>query len=285
MIKTLNNDINESEHNIKHLEILTITFPNNMDYKPLPSNGKLLLEFNGAKKDVNSISKMTDVISAVNKTLSTKTTVELRDWVNLLKMLHPKIDQNIKDFDYFRQMSEEIAHTVLGFKTDTQNLELEDWKGDKPQVLRNNVSYKVSQTSKNILDESYKKLNEKFTYNISTEFTLQRNRVEQLLIQKRITTASELNNYAHDFHLAGDVSYNNHITYVKSSITSLMNQLFGDSVRLINYLYPINNIEQADSGLIEIYNEKKPLVVDHTGTVVTYQSNINNDVLTPIKEL
>lgn len=278
---------------IQDLQVLLNTFPNNLDYNHLPQNAKYIINYNGAKKDFDSISKMVDTVSAVNKQLPNETVSTTKEWVQYFKNNHPKVTQRTKQLDYFKQFSEDIASRTLGFTPDIYDLELEDWPTYIPRPIRNNVKYKLNANTKGIVEDAYKDLNKRALINTSTEFTeVERGGVikklgETLAIQGRLTDPKNRKTYAHDFHLAGDIYYlSDTLPRVIPLISAALGTKFKDTVRLINYLYPVNNSERADIGVIEVDIEKKPVAVNYKGDKQIGPARaINNDPITPEKNI
>jgi len=271
----------ESTFNIKDINELYIIIsaqPNSYNINHVSDNAKFLLVYNGDKIKFDSVHQISELISAVNKTLDNNSDIQqVRDLVDFFKNISPNINEKIKDLKYYKQMSEEIGLRTIGFLPDLPVLELEKWNGDLPKSLRANVYPKISKNALDSVDSSYKQLNSRLLINTSTEFFGERDRYKALAGWGR--------SVAHDFHLAGDLQYVKLLDEVLPTIKSNLAKYFDKVERLINYIYVLNISETTGTNL-SINNEGELTVINYKGDIVILPANkINNTPITPIVEI
>jgi len=232
-------------------------------------------QFEGAKIKIDSINALITVCQSINDSLSTATTSVVREWIKKLKSQHPKIDNALEDLDYFQPISEEIGSRILSKDLDTPDLELEYW-GTDATSLRSITKQKMNSDLSDDIEGYYLDLNTKMVSNISNEFFEERKVIEEAM------TAQGRSAVAHDFHLAGDLTWPNYIDTTKSTIEITLLSYLGDAVRLINYLYPINISVIYSNDSIELSIEGVDISINYKGDKVTEPATaIDTSVITP----
>lgn len=232
-----------------------------------------LKKLNGAKTSIESFSKIEALIGTIHRQFKDYETAVIKNWLKILRKIHPEVDENIKDLLYFKPISDEIGSRTLGYYPDTQSLDLEDWGTDKPKPIRYNIEYKINKNDLDNINNSYKLLNQAMVRNLSTEFTEERK-------------ANYNHNEAHDYHIAGDSTYSERMkeTSLINLIEQKIKELLEDSYRLITYLNVISNYGEAVKGPIEIEINGKYYEVGLKGNPYQKQiTAINNSPLIPVK--
>jgi len=256
---------------LEHLELVGWLETNKTDL--LSNDIRNLIRLRTYKEKEDSVEALKKIISSICGVLQTKKVSVLRIWVAKLLRVHPKIDidPNVNNSIYLQPMSEEIGGRTLGYSTDTQSLELADWSTNKAKSIRKNVELKLNPDILTMINSSYTALNERFVQNISLEF------FEERKISRVGGTGS------HDFHLAGDTTYPTKILDpVKPQIKTNIENFLKDSVRLINYLYPVINLKSFTDEYITVKTEEVDLNVNDKGNIyITIPLVVNNNVLKP----
>jgi len=241
-------------------ELTLLTYLSEVDEKTFTGDTELLHKLNGAKQKLGSIDDIITVVKSVNKILDERGASEKRGWVHKLQNIHPKVQSAIKDLKYFKEVSDEVGSRFIGYTVDTPSLDLENWASDKPQSVRENIKYKVKSTD--MIEDAYHKLNGKMYNNISNEFITERDRyVQQAMINwglYQTEDGSSINIVAHDFHIAGDVSYVEKISETVSVILDLIILQLDGTEYLINSIKPVNNSRKAKPGDYNVNVEGNP---------------------------
>jgi len=237
----------------------------------------LLKKYNGSKVRLGSIGAQINIINKIHDTFPNITTEELRKWIHLLTSTHPKIDTSISTLKYFQPVSEEVASRILSKYYDTPSLNLEDWPKTATS-LRKIVKNKMLTNDAQMVEDSYLLLNNNMLNNLSNEFTEERKNISTALtIQGRKTLA-------HDFHLAGDITYSSLIGDInfQNQYHQILNNMFGDVLRLINHITTININENVINDMFVLKIEDKIIIVNMKGDqVVEPAANIDDSNLVP----
>lgn len=232
-------------------------------------------ELDGAKVRLDSINSIISVCQTIEETFESASTPVLREWIKKLKSQHPKIDEALADLTYFQAVSEEIGSRILSKDFDTQDLELEYWGTDAVSI-RSITKQKMDSDLSSDIESSYLDLNTKMVSNISNEFFEERKVIEDAL------TAQGRASVAHDFHLAGDLTWVDFVNNIKSTIQTTITDYLGDLARLINYLYPINISVTYTNDSIELSVEEINTNINYKGDKVTEPATtIDISVITP----
>jgi len=237
----------------------------------------LLKKYNGSKVRLGSIDAQINIINKIHDTFPNITTEELRKWIRLLTSTHPKIDTSISTLKYFQPVSEEVASRILSKYYDTPSLNLEDWPKTATS-LRKIVKNKMLTNDVQMVEESYLLLNNNMLNNLSNEFTEERKNISTAL------TIQGRNTLAHDFHLAGDITYGDLIGDInfQNQYHQILNNMFGDVLRLINHITTINISENIVNDMFVLKIEDKIIIVSMKGDqVVEPAANIDDSNLVP----
>jgi len=266
-IPTLSNSDNGALDQID--SIVSLLLYDNLNNKI--SDEGFLIQFKNTHEKINPIEKMVTLLTQIEGTLQSKNIPTLRAWVRKIKNTHPNIDVQIQNLVHYQPTSEDIGSRVLGYSQDTQSLDLEDWRTDQPKPLRLNLSPKIDLNVLQNINSSYQALNNRFVQNISNEFFDERNR-------------RPFKNYAHDYHLAGDISWwEDHIFPLQPEVYSQIQILLQDGIRLINYINPINTSVIIGKDNITIMAENSNVTVNLKGNVIKpLIKAIDEKVITPI---
>lgn len=249
---------------------------------------------NGAKVRIkpNSINSLIAVCKEIHKNFDSISAPTIKDWIHVIKNIHPLVQNAIKDLMYFKPISDEVGSRVLAYTPDLASLELKDWDSGKAQSIRGNLKQKIDNDDLDNITASYNKLNKRQVINTSNEFFLERTRYNSMNLQGRIVNPIIYLN-AHDFHLAGDTSYGTYtdpilgvpINHIASTSLLVLGILYGyllGSIRLINYIWPISNYGTASNVVVEVEIEKQKTNIDMKGNIAQVPvSVINNSVLIP----
>jgi hypothetical protein len=232
-------------------------------------------ELDGAKVRLDSINSIISVCQTIHDSLESASTPVVREWVKKLKSQHPKIDEALTDLSYFQPVSEEIGSRILSKDFDTQDLELEYW-GTNAVSIRSITKQKMDSNISAGIESSYQALNTKMVSNLSNEFFEERKVIEEAL------TSQGRSSVAHDFHLAGDITWVDFVTNIRSSIETTILDFLQDSARLINYLYPINISVTYNNDSIELSVESVNTNINYKGDkVIEPATSIDTSVITP----
>lgn len=250
----------------------------------ITTNEGLWLLFSGAKIKLNSIDELIKVVKTINNKLSEADYETTRAWVHKIQKTHPKVDDAVKDLEYFKPISNEIGSTYLMHTPDTQTLALEDWKSDTPNPLRRLLEQKMDESYTKI-KSVYEELNKAMSRNISEEFFSGRKDAGNNDLDKTL-----LNN---DFHIAGDYAFKKyHVDELEDILKNLLLKFVGGAKKLMLWLNdPAKDKEAIYSG-IEITIEGNEVTVNLNGdkvgviasvidttpiSVIPCNGNINNE--------
>jgi len=243
---------------------------------------ELYLKFTGAKVKLNSIDELIMVIETINKRLGTLDDPELiRNWIHKVIRTHPEVDEGTKDLLFFKPVSEQIGSTYILHTPDTASLALEDWTTEKPIPIREVLKTKLDPNTYGQALSAYHDLNEAMVANISTEYFYER--IEEA---KRDQGNNYLNKslLSNDFHIAGDYSFGNTLLGLSESLMNALIAYMGSTDKLLNWLFPINNTDEAISRGIKITVEGNDITVnlkgDKSGVIATV---IDETPITPLE--
>jgi len=248
--------------------------------EPDNSDAGLILKVNGAKVKLDSINELVKVIQTINNKLNSEDPVSTRAWIHKLAKLHPIVDDQIKNLEYFKPISNEVGSTHMMHTPDTQTLALEDWETELASLFRNGLKVKLS---KDTLEHNhiYYKLNQGMVRNISTEFYYERwgsavrdHGNSPYLAGKTI--------YNNDFHIAGDYTFaEDHTSKLYAQLMTILLAKVGGAGKLINWLKPVNTFDSALCSGLTISVEGNDVVVDLKGNKIGVIATIIDK--TPIK--
>jgi len=246
----------------------TLALPSTNETPIGEAQNKALLEDSKS----NTLDKQIENIGIINKTLSNKGALEIREYVRLLKYKHPIIDTYLQNLNYFQPVSDYVGSSFLAYTPDKPSLLLEDWKTDKPKSLRQNLLHKIPTNTITMIDNNYQQLNKQFYSNISNEFLQERR---------------PLLNYCHGYHITGDVMWiTNHVDPSQPLIIKLIQQLSTNRVPiiLIDYLTPITESLQVENDYFDNTIEKISVLLDLKGNALREPTTtVNNSALYPVE--
>jgi hypothetical protein len=216
----------------------------------------LYLTFTGAKVQLDSIAQIIKAVNTVNSKIASDDPELIRKWVHIIQKTHPLVDDGIKDLEFFESVSENIGSTYLLHTKDTQTLSLEDWPKSKAFSVRSLLEFKMDPKAYEGINNAYDKLNVAMTNNISTEFFYERSDSSDPAVlaadlagaQRDVNINNALSKVlnSNDFHIAGDYTfYDTHLSGLESALMAALTSFMGDAAKLINWLYPVNNIDTA----------------------------------------
>jgi len=245
----------EPDGNNGALDILNALIPLNIiqDIETDDSKTVFIIKLQKYKTKLNSISELVTLSNEINSTLSSSMpTAELRAWVDKIKSTHYKVVEELQDNKYYQDISNEIGARTLGHTADTQSLSVELW--GNAIAYRSSVRDKINSLILDDTNASYKILNE--------------------MMIKQISSNANINT---------DTEYTTQLEEVIKSIRQKLETLLDDSIRLINYLYPINTSISIENDLLIITSDENEIVIDIKGNKkLSIAQTIDNSVLTPV---
>lgn len=249
---------------------------------PTIDSGELYIQYSGAKVKLDSINQLVSVIKVINGKLSDADVATTRAWVHKIQKTHPLVDEEIKDLEYFKPISDEVGSTYLMHTPDTQTLALDDWATELPNPFRRTLEVKMDESYSKV-NEAYYNLNSAMSRNISTEYFEERKDQGDNVLGKSLLS--------NDFHIAGDYTFGtDHVGLLENTLMIALITLVGGAGKLISWLTPVNTYDVAMEGPVQISVEGDEVLVnlrgDKAGVIATIidETSISPTTETECKE-
>jgi len=277
-----------------------------LDRVETTSDEDLIIKLRGSMVELDSINKTIEVAKEIHDLLPNKPIPILREWVDRISNMHPSVQEGIQNLDFFKPISQSVGATFLQKFSDTQTLGISNWGSGVEKSLRGVLGSKMNSITSRVVEESYAKLNKALTKNLSTEFWYDQDIypfVSYGSINANINIGSldptgaysgDSGNqlvkyiYNNDYHIVGDYLYKSvYLELLKTTVIEpLILSLFGDRIKLVNYITPSVIAETVDNSFYAINIEEE----GNTNIILVGDKNIqpsnivNNKVIIPVKE-
>lgn len=251
-----------------------------VDNVDLKDDDKAILKLKKAYVKFNSIEELVDICKEIHEDLPNKSDELIRQWVELIKNIHPNVWSQLKDLDYFKPVSEEVGGRTLGYYADTSSLELKDW-GDAT-AIRKTIEGKIDSNVVDMVKSSYKLLTQWQADAMPSHYFNATDGVFEAYTstQKRLTYGKTL--VPHDFYFVGDFTYKTIIETILPVIELGIKSTLKGAEKLINHMTPLNISVTVNNVGFEITPEQKTMTVNlRKERVEEPITEINNGVLIP----
>ena len=144
------------------------------------------------------------------------------------------------------------------------------------EIVENKVDNSIS------IQAAYDNLNQKMYKNISSEF-FDRNTED---VRDNYLTRFQGKDGAPDWHISGDYTYHNDtLRILQPIIKILLEMLLGDTIKLINYINPVNIDVTTENDIIVLAIEGVEVNINLKGDqVFSIPSSLNNNSIKPVVE-
>jgi len=274
----------------------------------------------GSYCQINSIQEIAKVIKEIHDTLNQKDAPEVKDWVRLTTSLHPEIDNQIKEYGYWKMpFSEMIGTNTILYYAGPDSIDITFW-AKAPMFTTNEVKWfltpwsspqYIRESTRHKLDSAIVEMIQN-AHHTTTQY-MRRNLIfEALQTTEKLTGAEKrqkrpiepivpdinhgvsLNNdWYHQKYRIMDGTYMNKNFGKHDALYHLTEKGFGYYVHLmINHLTPLLNASVAQAhttdlaglGVEDTFPRRKAKQpsVDFSGQIVfDTPTDVNNDVLKP----